>query len=79
MSGHKDTKEQILWWVGCIGFQVEKTLGKPFKSTNKINTVKGLVINKQTGHLAFIFEEDDSDVECWRCHIVTNGLQEDEA
>lgn len=75
MSGRQDTKEQVLIWIDFIGRVVEKQSGKPFKSTNKINTVKGLVKNPQTGHLAFIFEEDDSNVECWRCRLVIEELQ----
>ena len=50
-----------------IGKQVRKTSNKPFKSGNKINTVKGIMVNPQTQRPAFFFADDDSNVECWRC------------
>lgn len=37
---------------------------KPFKSGNKINTIKGVTINPNTGKEAFLFEEDESCVNC---------------
>lgn len=53
-----------------IGMRVKKTSPKPFKSGNKVNTVKGIVDHpepKLAGIKAFTFEEDDSVVECRRC------------
>lgn len=50
-----------------IGKLVRKSSNKPFKSGEKVNTVKGIATNEQTQRPAFIFEEDDSNVECWRC------------
>ncbi|MCK9542104.1 MAG: hypothetical protein M0R03_08750 [Novosphingobium sp.] len=43
---------------------------KPFKSGKKINTVKGIINHPQLDIPAFIFEEDDSYVECRRCYPV---------
>ena len=56
-----------------IGQKVYKESGKPFKSTNKINTVKGmttLTFNNKTVD-AFTFVEDDSAVESRRCKLVS--------
>jgi hypothetical protein len=43
---------------------------KPFKSGQKINTVKGVIPHPQLGVPAYTFEEDDSYVECRRCRLV---------
>jgi len=54
--------------ISMIGKKVRKTSPKPFKSGNKVNTVKGVVIHPiMKDELGFTFEEDDSVVECWRC------------
>jgi hypothetical protein len=50
-----------------IGTRVVKRSGRPFKSTFWINTIKGYTNNPQTGRPAYTFEEDDSNVECFRC------------
>ena len=50
-----------------IGKVVEKESRKPFKSKNKVNTVKGIVLHPVTNIPAYTFCEDDSCVECWRC------------
>lgn len=55
-----------------IGKRVHKSSGKPFKSGNKINTVKGVVIHPfkhkvKKDIYAFTFVEDDSVVECEKC------------
>jgi len=50
-----------------IGKKVRKISSKPFKSGEKVNTVKGITTNEHTGRLAFTFEEDDSNVECYSC------------
>ena len=44
--------------------------GKPFKSGQKINTVKGITNHPQLDIPAFIFEKDDSYVECRSCKKV---------
>lgn len=60
-----------------IGQKVRKTSGrsnqlssKPFKSGNKVNTVREIVNHPQLNVPAFTFLEDDSVVECRRCLIV---------
>jgi len=40
---------------------------KPFKSGEMINTVKGVIIHPQIKVPAYIFEEDDSYVDCRIC------------
>ena len=47
---------------------------KPFKSGFQINTVKGIVEHPILKIPAYTFEEDDSYVECRRCHIIEKGL-----
>ena len=55
-----------------IGRRVQKRgRGKPFKSTFKINTVKGIVDHPyRPGRPAFLFFEDDSFVSCETCELV---------
>ncbi len=48
----------------------ELVQSKVFKSGNTANTVKGIVKHATLGIPAFIFEEDDSQVECRRCRVV---------
>jgi hypothetical protein len=43
---------------------------KPFKSGFKINTIKGVIDHPKLNCLAYIFEEDESYVECRRCIIL---------
>ena len=42
---------------------------RPFKSGQKINTIKGVMVHPITGRPAYTFEEDDSHVEAFRCKI----------
>lgn len=42
---------------------------KPFKSGSISNTVKEVSINPNTGRLGFLFEEDDSIVDCHICEL----------
>jgi hypothetical protein len=46
-----------------IGDKVSKKSGKPFKSQNKVNTIKGFIVNPNTNLEALTFEEDDSVVD----------------
>jgi hypothetical protein len=62
-----------------IGMKVSKTGStrknrepKPFKSGLKINTIKNLCENPNTGKPAFSFFEDDSVVDCHVCELITN-------
>lgn len=61
-------KEQPNWEM-WIGKKVYKTSDKPFKSTLKIATVKGITANPWTQRPGFTFEEDDSVVECRMCEL----------
>lgn len=45
---------------------------KPFKSKLTINTVKDIINHPILNIPAFTFEEDDSYVECRRCHVVND-------
>lgn len=53
-----------------IGKKVSKISKKPFKSTLKINTVKGVTTHSITKKPAFTFQEDDRIVECHRCEKI---------
>lgn len=60
--------------IQCIGSRVKKISKgkcepKPFKSGQKINTVKGIIVHAQLNVSAFTFIEDDSYVECRRCVV----------
>lgn len=50
-----------------IGLTVRKVSNKPFKSGDKIGTVKSVTVHSITGYTAFIMLEDDSEVEAFRC------------
>jgi hypothetical protein len=43
---------------------------KKFKSGSVINTVKGVINHPVLDIPAYVFEEDDSYVECHRCFLV---------
>lgn len=53
----------------AIGRAVLKFSGKPFKSRNKVNIVKAVVTNPNTGRPAFSFIEDDSIVDVCQCEL----------
>lgn len=69
----KFENETIHQYQHLIGHQVYKRSNKPFKSGNKVNTVKSITVHTETARLGFTFEEDDSVVECWRCLKVDNS------
>lgn len=71
---HVDSAFQIAVWPTWIGKQVGKVSRKPFKSKEKLNTVKGLTVHPVTGHAAFTFVEDESVVECFRTLLMTGKL-----
>lgn len=62
------TIEDFIFY-NMIGRKVIKCSFKPFKSGQRINTVKGYAVNPYTNRICFRFEEDDSVVECFRCAI----------
>ena len=53
-----------------IGKKVRKVSNRPFKSRFKTNTVKGIMIHPELEILCFVFEEDESFVECRRCNLM---------
>lgn len=68
---HVDSQFQRAVWPTWVGKQVSKVSRKPFKSKEKLNTVKGLITHPITGHMAFTFVEDGSFVECYRTLLVS--------
>lgn len=48
----------------------QKSNGKPFKSGQRINTVKGVNIHPILNIPVYTFIEDNSIVECRRCIII---------
>lgn len=65
-----DVKIPITDPESCIGKRVRKGSDRPFKSTFKINTVKGVMLHPTLGVPCFTFEEDESYVEVRRCELV---------
>ncbi len=70
------TEADVAGWNAMVGAKVwknpkttSKFEPKPFKSGSKVNTVKAVVLHKQTGNWGFTFEEDESVVECFRCSL----------
>lgn len=60
-----------------IGKKVEKYSGKPFKSGNKINTVKSVTEHPyREGKSAYTFEEDDSFVSVEQCKMIDSEKHE---
>lgn len=55
-----------------IGSQVRKKSNKPFKSGEKINTIKGYCVHPKLLINCYTFEEDNSYVEVRRCTKVQN-------
>lgn len=53
-----------------VGKKVTKISPKLFKSGNKINTVKDVILHPILGIAAYQFEEDNSLVECRRCRVI---------
>jgi len=64
---HQLLMDSVINAQEMIGKRVYKKSGKPFKSTEKVNTVSGVTINPNTNKKAFTFEEDDSIVDCFIC------------
>ncbi len=56
-----------------IDKKVIKKSGKPFKSKNKVNTVKSIISHLFLPELAFTFYEDDSYVSCSQCNLNTEN------
>lgn len=69
-------------YIDVIGHKVwknpktsSKFSPKPFKSTLQVNTVKVVVISPYTGKEAFIFDEDDSIVDCIKCSFAPENFK----
>lgn len=70
---HYDVEADLITFragVELIGKQVQKRSNKPFKSTNKINTVLNVIRNPNTHRWAVTFNEDDSCVDVKQLKIV---------
>jgi len=67
---NKQLSSDLNYLNSLIGEIVYKTSGKPFKSGNKFNTVKGIVVNQNTQLYGFVFEEDESIVDCHQAEIL---------
>lgn len=59
----------IGFYENFLGQRVKKKSGRPFKSSLKINTATALCCDLIVKRLCFVFEEDDSYVECFRCTL----------
>lgn len=70
MARAPETNDDLEKYKLLLNKQVRKRSNKPFKSGSKVNTPYGIIIHPQTGLFAFIFAEDESNVECWRCVLV---------
>jgi hypothetical protein len=66
----KHFTEQIADPNSAIGKRVKKGSNKPFKSGEKINTVKGITDHPTLHIPCFTFHEDESMVEVRRCELV---------
>ena len=74
---HHNTKESLVHMALIVadagkihisvGDKVSKLSGKPFKSGDKVNTVKEFTINPNTQKIALTFIEDDSIVDAYIC------------
>ena len=78
------TDEDLARWHSMVGQKVwknpkttSKFQPKPFKSGFKVNTVKAVVVHEQTGRPGFMFVEDESVVECFRCSIAPTEFKFD--
>lgn len=57
-----------------VGDTVIKKSRKPFKSGEKVATVKAVTVNPHTNRTAFSFIEDDSIVDAHQCQKATESL-----
>lgn len=66
---NRDKQNEIAKYYEMLGEVVIKHSKKPFKSGYKENTVIGITTNEFTNRIAFLFNEDDSVVECFKCRL----------
>ena len=71
------TEAEIQNFYSMIGKKVTKSAKnhsgkepKPFKSGNKVNTVRDVIVSPITSYPTFIFVEDDSFVDCHICDVI---------
>jgi hypothetical protein len=57
-----------------VGDKVIKKSRKPFKSGEKVATVKNVTVNPYTNRTAFSFIEDESVVDAHQCKKATESL-----
>ena len=50
-----------------IGRKAKKNSNRPFKSSFKMNTIKGVIMHPVLDKPCYTFFEDESYVECGRC------------
>lgn len=61
---------EAIFYEDYVGKQCKKKSPKPFKSGDKINTIKGIINHPHLNVPAYVFYEDDSCVECRRIQIL---------
>lgn len=83
LQRHMKDYESVKEFIPNIGKKVTKCSitdrednNSKFKSGLLENTIKGLTIHEFLETPAYTFEEDESNVECRRCKIVENEINE---
>lgn len=61
---------EAIFYEDYVGRKCKKKSPKPFKSGEKINTIKGIIDHPHLHKPAYIFYEDDSYVECGKVEIL---------
>ena len=69
MRQHTEAELAVWHSWAANGMKVRKKTGKPFKSGQKVNTIKQVAAHDHTTQPAFSFVEDGSTVECFRCQL----------
>jgi len=70
MTNNSDYTKNIGKQVSKCSITDKEQKCKPFKSGFKKNTVKDVITHPILNVPAYIFEEDESYVECRRCKLV---------
>ena len=76
----EEGNEIAIFYHPYIGKKVRKVSNRPFKSRFKTNTVKGIIgitipSHSESELLCFVFEEDESFVECRRCILIEDEVE----
>ena len=61
---------ELIFYENYIGRKCKKKSPKPFKSGDKINTIKSVINHPHLHKPPYTFHEDDSYVECSRVEII---------